>query len=176
MCISIQSNDIRLFQDSDFPALASILASHPDLWVLGDDMHTRLSQTESYITSRNYTTCVCIKNSSPVGFITYVKDGYIAPVVDATNFDPKKPVESVLSGGIQLLAVQDNFHHQGIGKSLLAAALEDMNSKKIKAVIVSTKVANVAARSLYEKFGFKLFLPIVSHVEDCFYRCILQPK
>lgn len=170
---NLHAHEIRLYQKNDHEVLRAMIAKNEELLVPGNDHNARVLQTEKYITSDKYITQVCVKNGEPVGFITYTKDGYEAPLIDMHNFDPQAPMHSVLHGAIQLFSVQEKYYRQGIGKALIEAALEDMKLKKIRAIIVQTKVGNIAARSLYEKCGFVLMFPIAPGIDDCFYRLVL---
>lgn len=165
-------NEIRLYQESDHAALRAMLANNEELLVPGNDVSVQVAETEKFFNSKNYTTKVYVKNDKPVGFITYSKEGVMAPFIeDMKSYNPNK-VESVPQGVVQLFNVLEEHRCQGIGTSLLTHALEDMKSKKIKVVIVQTKVANVSARSLYEKAGFALMFPVAPFVSDCFYRLV----
>lgn len=160
--INIYAHEIRLYKDTDQATLRAVLMKNEDLLLPGPDFNTRVAETEKYFKSNNYITKVCIKDGKPVGFITYVKDGYLAP-----GFN-------ILYGCIQLLAVVEKYYRQGIGKALVEVALEDMKHKKIQEVIVMTKVKNIASRALYEKLGFQILFPIAPFAEDCFYRFLVK--
>ncbi len=178
-CLAIlgtsNGHEIRLYKESDHAVLRDMLANNKELLLPGNDVSIQVAKTEKYLNSKNYTTKVCVKNNKPVGFITYVKEGVVVPFFDMNdmkNFDPNK---TVLNGAIQLFNVLEEHRCQGIGTALLTNALEDMKSKKIKVVIVQTKVGNAASRSLYEKAGFTLLVPIGPHVSpllDCIYRLV----
>lgn len=167
----LHAQEIRLYQEKDHTILCNMIANNEELLVPGNDFDTRIAETVKFLGSNNYTTQVYIKNDELVGFITYTKEGYVAPFIDMKNYDSKKPT-SILHGAIQLLAVQEKYYRQGIGKALVKVALEDMKCKKVEAVILQTKVKNSAARSLYEKFGFELMFPVAPTVSDCFYRLL----
>jgi len=168
---NLHANEIRLYQESDHATLRGMLADNEDLLVLGDDFNIRVSETERYLDSANYTTQVYIKNNEPVAFITYTKNAFKAQLVDSN--DPTKIRDAVPHGAIQLLSVQKKYHRQGIGTALLETAVKDMKSKKVETIFLQTKVANTASCSLYEKNGFKLMFTIVPGIHDCFYRLLL---
>lgn len=173
---TLYSMDIRLYQDTDLPFARALITSYPeDLLVPGNNLQTRLSETERYLVSKNYITQVCTINNEPAGFIVYSKEGVSTPFIEnAMNYDWTKPMEMVLQGVVQILAVQSKYHRKGIGKALLIKALDEMKSKNINAVLVQTKGNNTASRALYEKFGFKLMFPVPSGCTgDILYRCRL---
>ncbi len=57
---------------------------------------------------------------------------------------------------ISALTVDDRMRGKGIGTLLLSKALELARENKCKSVLLDVDVGNGNARSLYEKFGFKL--------------------
>ncbi len=170
--------NIRLYQESDHAVLRDIIAKNEELIINPDAEHqtyeSRLAYTERFFPSKNYITKVYSKNNEPAGFITYQKEGVLAPfVIDFANFDPKK-VEKALHGSIQILAVKEQFQRQGIGKALLNDAIEYAKSKNIKVIMVQTRVTNSASRALYEKAGFKLMFPIMPGMKDCMFRLVVE--
>lgn len=52
------------------------------------------------------------------------------------------------------IAVKPEFRKQGIGKTLLAAALDMMQRNLVYEVFLEVRRSNRAARELYRKFGF----------------------
>ncbi len=53
------------------------------------------------------------------------------------------------------IAVKPAFRRQGVGRVLLAAALDMMQRNLVYEVFLEVRRSNTAARDLYRKFGFK---------------------
>ncbi len=58
---------------------------------------------------------------------------------------------------IDALYVSDNYRNKGIATKLIEYALSWINDKKCKSIDVSVINANISAKKLYEKFGFKTY-------------------
>jgi [ribosomal protein S18]-alanine N-acetyltransferase len=57
---------------------------------------------------------------------------------------------------ITILAIHPDFQGQGLGKLLLCFLLKDALKRGLERATLEVKESNEVARSLYEKFGFKL--------------------
>lgn len=57
-------------------------------------------------------------------------------------------------GEITNIAVDGDYRRQGIGEALLEALLQIAKQKRLTIVHLEVRVSNVAAKGLYEKFGF----------------------
>jgi ribosomal-protein-alanine N-acetyltransferase len=57
---------------------------------------------------------------------------------------------------INNVAVRDRYRRQGIGLTLLARILEEGKRRGVAAAFLELRAGNIAALSLYEKFGFSL--------------------
>jgi ribosomal protein S18 acetylase RimI-like enzyme len=60
----------------------------------------------------------------------------------------------VRRGGVTSIAVDPQHRRRGIGRALMAAALEHLRSQGVAEADLEVSVANRAAQSLYEAFGF----------------------
>ncbi|WP_410497072.1 ribosomal protein S18-alanine N-acetyltransferase [Cellulosilyticum sp. ST5] len=57
-------------------------------------------------------------------------------------------------GEITNIAVDGDYRRQGIGEAILEALLQIAKQKRLTIVHLEARVSNVAAKGLYEKFGF----------------------
>ncbi|MBU7584702.1 MAG: ribosomal protein S18-alanine N-acetyltransferase [Nostoc sp. TH1S01] len=57
---------------------------------------------------------------------------------------------------ITILAIHPQYHRQGLGQALLYALLKTACDRGLERATLEVRVSNVAAISLYEKFGFKI--------------------
>ncbi len=57
-------------------------------------------------------------------------------------------------GEITNIAVDGDYRRQGIGEAILEALLQIAKQKRLTIVHLEVRVSNVAAKGLYEKFGF----------------------
>ncbi|MFN7696444.1 MAG: ribosomal protein S18-alanine N-acetyltransferase [Deltaproteobacteria bacterium] len=64
----------------------------------------------------------------------------------------------VAGGEAQLMsiAVEPGRRERGIGRALLARFLEAMAEERVTDVVLEVRAGNLAARSLYEAFGFEM--------------------
>ncbi len=58
-------------------------------------------------------------------------------------------------GHITTIAVAPRWRRNQIGEQLLLALLEIAKDRKVKSVVLEVNPANLPARNLYEKYGFK---------------------
>ncbi|MBF2014541.1 MAG: ribosomal protein S18-alanine N-acetyltransferase [Rivularia sp. T60_A2020_040] len=56
---------------------------------------------------------------------------------------------------ITILAVNPQYHRQGMGAALLYSLIKTARDRNLERVTLEVRVSNQAAISLYEKFGFK---------------------
>ncbi|MBD2598588.1 ribosomal protein S18-alanine N-acetyltransferase [Nostoc spongiaeforme FACHB-130] len=56
---------------------------------------------------------------------------------------------------ITILAIHPQYHRQGLGQALLYALLKTACDRGLERATLEVRASNVAAISLYEKFGFK---------------------
>lgn len=56
---------------------------------------------------------------------------------------------------ITILGVYPQYHHQGLGQALLYALLKTACDRGLERATLEVRASNVAAISLYQKFGFK---------------------
>jgi ribosomal-protein-alanine N-acetyltransferase len=59
-------------------------------------------------------------------------------------------------GHILNLAVRPDYRKSGIARALVADALEELRLKECRFVYLEVRASNLAARRLYESFGFKV--------------------
>lgn len=57
---------------------------------------------------------------------------------------------------ITILAIEPNFHHQGLGQALLYALLASAHQRGLERATLEVRASNQAALSLYSKFGFQV--------------------
>jgi [ribosomal protein S18]-alanine N-acetyltransferase len=56
---------------------------------------------------------------------------------------------------ITILAVHPQYHRQGLGQALLYSLLKTASDRGLERATLEVRVSNLAAISLYQKFGFK---------------------
>ncbi|WP_413199487.1 ribosomal protein S18-alanine N-acetyltransferase [Nostoc piscinale] len=56
---------------------------------------------------------------------------------------------------ITILAIHPQYHRQGLGQALLYALLKTACDRGLERATLEVRASNIAAISLYEKFGFK---------------------
>ena len=56
---------------------------------------------------------------------------------------------------ITILAVHPQYHRQGLGQALLYALLKTASDRGLERATLEVRASNLAAISLYQKFGFK---------------------
>jgi len=161
---TMDAHTIRLYKQDDHAVLRIMLENNKDLLLPGDTVEDQILKTTKFFGSKNYTTKVCVKDDTPIGFITYQKEV-------STNWFTRWFLGS--PGCIQLFNVLKEHRRQGIGAALLKDALVDMQEHGFDSVTLQTKVANGAARALYEKHGFVLSGPTMPAISDCLYTCKL---
>lgn len=148
-----QADEIRPYRDGDYTH-AILAESKGNLGGQQESVEQFITQIEASFKDPNFVTMVCIREDKPVGFINYSKNGY--------------------NGHIILLAVGKEQQGQGIGKALLATALQDLKKIGTRKVTLYTQVGNVRARALYEKHGFVLAAPIHPLTRYCSYELSLE--
>lgn len=57
---------------------------------------------------------------------------------------------------ITILAIHPQYQHQGLGQALLYALLQKASDRGLERATLEVRVSNLAAISLYQKFGFKI--------------------
>jgi [ribosomal protein S18]-alanine N-acetyltransferase len=57
---------------------------------------------------------------------------------------------------ITILAIHPQFHRQGLGQLLLYSLLETASDRGLERATLEVRASNLAAISLYQKFGFKI--------------------
>jgi len=81
--------------------------------------------------------------------------GYIA--IMSINEDEAKIIS---------FAVKKEFRGMGIGKRLLASAIERCKAKGKKRILLEVRVSNVVAQNLYKKMGFEIIDEIPNYYHD----------
>lgn len=91
-----------------------------------------------------------------------LKNQFSNKFVAKTDQDGRKTVAAyiifwVVAGEAHILniAVHPDFRRKGIAKSLLVFALERLDEIGTREVFLEVRCSNIAARRLYEKFGFR---------------------
>ncbi|WP_237560555.1 GNAT family N-acetyltransferase [Halostella litorea] len=69
-------------------------------------------------------------------------------------------------GHVKDLAVHPDRRGDGVGESLLAAALGTLSARSAASVKLEVRESNEAARSLYEKFGFQPLRRVPRYYDD----------
>ncbi len=153
------SAGIRVFRPDDLPQLkrlAGIL--HRDSRFFSD---TRFPEAQARKMFEIWIEKACADPEQHV-FIadrTGVVDGYVACQPTAER-----------SGRIQLIGVDPAVRRQGVGASLIAAAVNWFASKGVAQVDVVTQARNMAALRLYERGGFQ-----ISAIELWYHRWTTRP-
>jgi ribosomal-protein-alanine N-acetyltransferase len=57
---------------------------------------------------------------------------------------------------ITILAIHPQYHRQGLGQALLYSLLQTARDRGLERATLEVRASNLAAISLYEKFGFKI--------------------
>src|SRR3990167_1959367 len=83
---------------------------------------------------------VLFKDSQPIGFATYNK-------------------EKFYKGYVHFLLIDEKYRGKRYAEQLMRYALNDLFSQGIEKVWLNTRENNKAARTLYERLGFKYFKP-----------------
>ena len=58
---------------------------------------------------------------------------------------------------LRAVAVAQDRHNQGLGRTMLAAALADLRERGVRRVIVGTSNAGIGQIAFYQKAGFRLW-------------------
>lgn len=143
---------IRASRDRDVPALQRIAREsyHLSRYYFDPNFPDQLCDAlyETWITKscNGYANAVLVAehNDAAVGFISCHLD---------------KPY----SGSIGLIGVSQDLQSSGIGKALLARALEWFFAHDVRQIYVTTQGRNVAAQRLYQRHGF------VTHAVELWY-------
>jgi ribosomal protein S18 acetylase RimI-like enzyme len=172
----LNADNIVLYQDNHRVSLLSILKRYPeDLCIMGAGKSSQPEETASLLNSDKCVTKVYINEDEPVGFVNYTKEVYLAPFIENPfSFNQSKPIQSKRHGVIHLLGVSEENQRQGIGRTLVLEALKAMEDKGVEVVFVATAANNTAARSLYEKCGFSLHMPVSPGAPAAVYRLIVN--
>jgi ribosomal-protein-alanine N-acetyltransferase len=54
------------------------------------------------------------------------------------------------------IAVHPSFRRQGVGRALLGGVLDDARERRLRLVVLEVRPSNTEARTLYERFGFRV--------------------
>lgn len=89
---------------------------------------------------------------------TLTNDRAFSFVIEATGrvFGYISLLQVVDEMHIMKIAVIDEMKRQGYGDKLLNYAIDYSKSAGVKSITLEVRVSNIAAKSLYEKYGFKL--------------------
>lgn len=91
--------------------------------------------------------------------------GYIMCREEAAGFDLPR-FRAKRRGHIISIAVLPEYRRRGIGRSLLAKALDSMRMRRLEECILEVRVSNTAAINLYKKLGFKIVSQIPFYYMD----------
>lgn len=88
-------------------------------------------------------------------FLAYIDGKCIGCIVSKLD-DHLKPnaLTKRKRGYIAMLAVDPNHRRLGLGRTLIAKAIEQMKAEEADEVVLETEITNIAALKLYESFGF----------------------
>ncbi|CAG9314518.1 unnamed protein product [Blepharisma stoltei] len=84
-----------------------------------------------------------------LSILTYKENELIGVIVCKAEEHKK-----VMRGYIAMLAVKQEYRRQGIGKELVAKAIQKMKDDGVEEVTLEAESTNSAALRLYEGFGF----------------------
>ncbi|MBS7642198.1 MAG: ribosomal protein S18-alanine N-acetyltransferase [Candidatus Bathyarchaeia archaeon] len=91
--------------------------------------------------------------------------GYIMCREETAGFDLPR-LKAKRRGHIISIAVLPEYRNRGIGKSLLAKALDSMRERRLEECILEVRVSNSIAINLYRKFGFEIVSQIPFYYLD----------
>ncbi len=153
---------IRLYQESDRKVISRLeKCVCPFRPMSYDEMRAR------------YEIKLYFKNDYMIGVIVYDKKAYQSSLrIDITK--KHTPYQEFKCGEIAFLTVRDEYHRQGVGTALLQEALNDMKKNGIEVAQMYTFVNDIAARSLFEKNGFSLAMPVEDRARLCYYHMPLD--
>jgi streptothricin acetyltransferase len=89
-----------------------------------------------------------IGNPEKTVFFAYVDDHLAGQIILRKNWNRFAYVEDI--------AIDSGYRRQGIGRRLMAKAVEWTKSKQLPGIMLETSNVNIAACQFYERFGFKL--------------------
>jgi GNAT superfamily N-acetyltransferase len=136
--------------------LANDLEKIVDLSVGRDDLHP-IEEMERHVRQPYF---------DPQGFLVAEKDGEIIGYAEGhlgywqidTITDTEVLKDDSEIGCIERILVHEKHRRKGIGTTLMKSVLEYLKSRGAKAVVVGALVSKekeIAAKRLYEKFGFR---------------------
>ena len=93
----------------------------------------------------------------PEGFVVFVarRDGEVTGHIVLVVNQGRSQQFSMKWGVLASLAVDPDFHHQGIGSALIRRAMQWFREQECEYVEVSTDQNNIAAIRAYEAAGFR---------------------
>ena len=98
----------------------------------------------------------------PCGFLLHERDGRVAGFCWTKLHEATEPP----LGEIYVIAVDPDFHGLGLGKALTLAGLASIADRGIGTGMLFVDADNVAARSMYERLGFKVHRTDVAFVGE----------
>jgi len=107
-----------------------------------DELETNWYTCKNYRFTSDYITYVVRSNQKLVGFICYQTDHTRSSITRGQSH-------------IELLAIAQQFRHQGYGRQLLRYTLNELNIDGMEQTTIHVPIKNTIARVLYESEGFK---------------------
>ncbi len=101
--------------------------------------------------------------------------GYIMCREETAGFDLPR-LRAKRRGHVISIAVLPEYRRRGIGRSLLAKALDSMKARKLEECVLEVRVSNTAAINLYRKLGFEIVSQIPFYYMDGEHAYLMKVK
>lgn len=101
--------------------------------------------------------------------------GYVMCREEAAGLDLPR-LRARRRGHIISIAVLPEYRRRGIGRALLAKALESMRMRNLEECILEVRVSNTAAINLYRKLGFETVSQIPFYYMDGEHAYLMRAK
>ncbi|MFQ6098465.1 MAG: GNAT family N-acetyltransferase [Armatimonadota bacterium] len=150
--------DIRPYQPGDEARMAQYAPRAFGVWArLGIDYSLPRHRTNLAYSSEaeGYARRARAGEGDFAVFVATLDDDVVGHIVVAVNHHWTR-IYGFKWGWIVSLAVDPDYHHQGIGSALCARGVQWLRERECRYIEVSTDQNNVAAIRTYEKNGFRV--------------------